>query len=179
MDTNFARSKNMILALRLIHMFAAAFLVGTAAFHFFLLRPALRLIPPAHGATVARRLGSLMIYLNWTALGLLLLSGILRLYLRGDLEPFLSLDLFAESHLRALALMSFAWLILLGLSSYMTILLRSHLAQSSAPAAATRGGNGGTQAEALLRLDLAQRLVVVISTLALLAGASMVDGGLF
>lgn len=165
----------MILTLRLIHMFAAAFLVGAAAFHFFLLRPALRLIPPAHGATLTRRLSSLTIYLGWASLGLLLVTGIGRLYLRGDLEAFLSLNLFAESHLRALALMSLAWLVILGLSLHMTLLLRSRLAKSSAAG----GGNGDTQAEALRRLDLMQLLLVIMATLALLAGASMVDGGLF
>jgi uncharacterized membrane protein len=169
----------MLLALRLIHIFAAAFLVGAAIFNYCLLRPALRLIPPAHGMVLTRKLGTLTTYLGWTALGLLFVSGFLRLYLRAELEVFLSLDLFTQSHLRALALMTFAWLVILVISFVMTFILRSRLAKSSAVVVAAGDKKKMTQAEACRRLDLLQLLIVIMSSLALLAGASMVDGGLF
>lgn len=168
----------MILTLRLVHIFSAAFLVGAAAFHYFLLRPALRLIPPAHGATLTRSLGVRAFYLYWGALVLLAMSGLLRLYLRGGLEAFLSLDLFAESHLRALALMSFAWLVILAIFSVMTVRLRSQLTGGAVTAPAGRA-SGTTGAQPVRWLDQMHLLLVIVSILAYLAGASMVEGGLF
>ena len=76
----------MLLTLRLIHIFSAAFLVGAGIFNYFLLRPTLRLIPPAHAVVVAQRVGTLFTYLGWTALVLLFLSGLSRLYMLGALN---------------------------------------------------------------------------------------------
>jgi hypothetical protein len=50
---------HMLFTLRLIYIFSAAFLMGSAIFNYFLLRPALRLIPPAHAVVVAQRGDSL------------------------------------------------------------------------------------------------------------------------
>ena len=77
---------HMLFTLRLIYIFSAAFLVGSAIFNYFLLRPALRLIPPAHAGVVAQRVGTLFTYLGWAALVLLFLRGLSRLYMLGALN---------------------------------------------------------------------------------------------
>ena len=99
----------MLLTLRLIHIFSAAFLVGAAIFNYFLLRPALRLIPPAHAVVVAQRVGTIFTYLGWTALVLLFLSGLSRLYMLGALNILTDLELYTTSYGRSLGFMILFW----------------------------------------------------------------------
>jgi uncharacterized membrane protein len=176
---NLATAIDMILTLRLIHMLAAGFMVGAAVFNYGLLRPAIRLIPPAHGLVIRRRVATVMTYLGWISLGLLLLTGLWRMYLRDELGAFLSLELFTESHLRALVLMSLAWLIIMGLCFVMMQMVRTQLTKGTGAAMAVADPKAMTQLQSLERLDRLELWILVLSTLALLGGASMVDGGLF
>jgi uncharacterized membrane protein len=173
----------MVQALRIIHILSAGVLVGSVIFNYFLLRPALRLIPPAHAVVIAQKVGTLFTYLGWSALGLLFLSGLWRLYIGGDLDVLISRELFAYGHSRSLALMIFSWFVTVVSSSIMTFSLRPKLMKkllvSSNPALADVEKRRLTQMEASRWLDRLQLLNVITSTLALLAGASIVDGGLF
>jgi uncharacterized membrane protein len=179
LDMNLATPNDMFMVLRVVHTFAAAFLVGAVIFYYFLVRPSLRLIPPAHGAVITRRLATLTVYLSWTGLALLIVSGLLRLYLREELAVFLSPELFTQSHYRALALMSVAWLLLVVITFFMMLVLRTRLAGTSSLAVPPGDKQNTTHAQGVRQLDLLYRLAVIASCLALLAGFSMIEGGLF
>lgn len=170
----------MLLTLRTIHILAAAFLVGAVIFNYFLLRPSLRLIPPAHAVVIAQRVGNLFTYLGWIALGLLVLSGFFRL---GDPMALLTLELYKTSYGRALGLMIFFWFLTVVSSTIMTFVLRPKLVRKlpvdSNPTLADVEKRRADQMAASAWLDRLQLLNVITSTLALIAGASVSLGGLF
>jgi uncharacterized membrane protein len=173
----------LLLILRLIHIIAVATLVGSVIFNYFLLRPTLKLIPPAHAVVIAQRVGSLFTYTGWTALILLFLSGLLRVYYTGRLWLLVSFDLYAHAPGRALALMLLFWLLTVASSTYMTFALRpklmKKLAVSSNPTLADVEKRRQDQMTSSARLDRFQLINLITSTLALIAGASIAMGGLF
>jgi len=173
----------LLLILRLIHVAAAATLVGSVIFNYFLLRPTLKLIPPAHAVVIAQRVGSLFTYTGWAALILLFLSGLLRIYFTGRLGLLVSFDLYAHSPGRALALMLLFWLLTVASSTYMTFALRPKLMKklivSSNPTLADVEKRRQDQMTASAWLDRLQLLNLITSTLAMIAGASVAMGGLF
>jgi uncharacterized membrane protein len=173
----------LLLTLKITHDVAAAVLVGSVIFNYFLLRPALPLIPPAHAVVIAQRVGNLFTYTGWTALGFLFLSGILRLYYGGNLGFIITLDLYTRGHGRSLALMIFFWFIAVVSSSIMTWVLRPRLIRklsvSSNPTLADVERRRATQMEASVWLDRFQLTNLIASILALIAGVSVAYGGLF
>jgi uncharacterized membrane protein len=180
---NFFQVLTLLLILRLIHVLAAATLVGSVIFNYFLLRPTLKLIPPAHAVVIAQRVGSLFTYTGWTALILLFLSGLLRVYFTDRLWLLVSFDLYAHAPGRALALMLLFWLLTVASSSYMTFALRPKLMKklivSSNPTLADVEKRRQDQMTASAWLDRLQLINLITSTLALIAGASIALGGLF
>jgi len=169
--------------LRLIHILAAATLVGSVIFNYFLLRPTLRLIPPAHAVVIAQRVGSLFTYTGWAALILLFLSGLLRLYFTGRLWLLVSLDLYAHAPGGSLAFMLLFWLLTVASSAYMTYALRPKLMKklsvSSNPTLADVEKRRQDQMAASAWLERLQLLNFITSTIAAIAGASIAAGGLF
>lgn len=170
----------MLLTLRVIHILAAGVLVGSVIFSYFLLRPALRLIPPAHAVVVAQRVGTLFTYLGWAALGLLFLSGLLRL---ADPLVVFRFHLYTSSYGRSLAMMILFWFLTVVSSTIMTFVLRPKLMKklsvSSNPTLADVEKRRASQIAASSWMDRLQFANAVTSTLALIAGASIAFGGLF
>lgn len=170
----------MLLTLRIIHIFAAATLVGSVIFNYFFLRPALNLIPPAHAVVIAQRVGTLFTYSGWTAYILLLLSGVLRLA-----DPFIVFkpNFYASSYGRSLGVMILSWFIAVVSSAIMTWILRPKLIKkltvSANPTLADVEKRRTTQMAASTWLDWLQLVIVIFASLALIAGASVGFGGLF
>ena len=173
----------LLFILRIIHDLAAASLVGSVIFNYFLLRPSLRLIPPAHAVVIAQRVGTLFTYTGWTSLVLLFLSGLLRLYYSGRLEFILTVDLYAHGPGRSLALMILFWFITVVSSTIMTFALRPKLMKKltviANPTLADVEKRRATQIASSTWLDRLQLLNVVTSILALIAGVAIAYGGLF
>jgi uncharacterized membrane protein len=173
----------MLFTLRLIHDLAAAFWIGSVLFNYFLLRPALLLIPAAHAVVISQRVGTIFLYTGWTALVLLFLSGLSRLYLMGDLGTIVSLELFVYGHGRALALMMIAWLITVVDVAIISFVLRPRLIQkltvSSNPSFADVEKRRAAQVAAYRWLERLNLINVASATIALMAGASITEGGLF
>lgn len=117
----------MLVLLTLIHIFSAAFLVGSASFNFFFLRRTLKLIPPAHARVVAQRVCTIFTFLGGTALVLLLLSGLSRLDTLGALTILTDPELYARSYERSLGFMILFWLLPAASSIYVTFVLRPKL----------------------------------------------------
>jgi len=170
----------MLVTLRIIHILSAAVLVGSVFFNYFLLRPALRLIPPAHAVVVAQRVGTVFTYSGWAALILLFLSGALRL---PSLTVIFQPDFYTAGYGRAVALMIFLWFLTVVSSTIMTFVLRPKLMRkltvNSNPTLADVEKRRADQIAASTWLDRLQLANVITSTLALIAGASGVYGGLF
>lgn len=173
----------LLFILRVIHDFAAATLVGSVIFNYFLLRPALRLIPPAHAVVVAQRVGTVFTYTGWASLILLFLSGLLRLYYTGRLGFIFTLDLYAHAPGRSLALMIFFWFVTVLSSTIMTFTLRPKLMKkliiSANPTLADVEKRRATQIAASAWLDRLQLSNVITAIIAMLAGVAIAYGGLF
>jgi uncharacterized membrane protein len=172
----------LLLILRIIHILAASYLLGSSVYGYYLLRPALTLIPPAHSVVIAQRVGTLFTYTGWTAMVLVFLSGIFRVYLTGRLPLLFSLDLYAHGPGRALALMIFFWLVSVVSSSIMTFALRPRLIRkllvSSNPTLADVEKRRTTQIAASKWLENLQLVNLIAWTLSAIFGASVSLGGI-
>jgi len=174
---------HMLLTSRLIQIFSTAFLLGAAIFNYFLLRPALRLIPPAHAVVVAQRVGTLFTYLGWTALVLLFLSGLSRLYMLGALSILTDLELYTTSYGRWLGFMILFWFPTVASSVYMTFVLRprlmNKLSVSANPTLADVEKRRAAQMSSSTLLDRFQLANIITAILALISGTSLLHNGLF
>ena len=173
----------MLLALRLIHIFSAAFLVGAAISSYFPLRPALRLIPQAHAVVVAQSVGTIFTCLGWTALVLLFLSGLSRLYMLGALNILTDLELYTTSYGRSLGFMILFWFLTVASSVYMTFVLRprlmNKLSVSANPTLADVERRRAAQMSSSTLLDRFQLANIITAILALISGTSLLHNGLF
>jgi len=171
-----------MLTLRIVHDVAGAFWVGAVIFNYFLLRPALTLIPPAHAVVVLQRVGTLFLYTGWTALGLVILTGGLRLYLT-DPWAIVTPGIYATSYGRSLAVMIFFWFLNVVNVALITFVLRPRLirklSSGAMPSLSDVEKRRLTQIAASGWLDRLNLMNVITATLALIAGASIGYGGLF
>jgi len=172
----------MLLTLRLIQIFSAATLVGAAIFNYFLLRPALRLIPPAHAVVVAQRVGTIFTYLGWTALVLLFLSGLSRPYMLGALNILTDLELYTTSYGRSPGFMILFWFLTVASSAYMTFVLRASLMNklpvNANPTLADVERRRPAQMSSVTLLDRFQ-LANIITAIIAISGTSLLHNGLF
>jgi uncharacterized membrane protein len=173
----------MQFTMRLIHDTAAAFWLGSVLFNYFFLRPALLLIPAAHAVVISQRVGTIFLYTGWSALALLFLSGLARLYLMGDLAVMVSPALLIYGHGRSLALMLIAWLMVVVNVAIISFVLRPRLIQkltvASNPSLADVEKRRAAQKTAYQWLERLNLINVAATTLAIMAGASIAEGGLF
>lgn len=171
----------LLLVLRVVHILAAAVLVGAVVFNYFLVRPALRLIPPAHAVVIAQRVGTSFTVLGWVALGLLFLTGALRVLLQGLLGALLSVHVFTTGHGRSLGLMVFFWFVTVVTSAVMTFVLRPTLMRKLSVRSSPQLGDVARRQAAQLAaagwMERLQLVAVIASTAALVAGASVLLGG--
>jgi len=172
----------LLFILKIVHNLAAAFWIGSVVFNHFLVRPALRLIPAAHAVVIAQRVGTLFLYTGWTALGLLLLTGLLRLYYDGRLFLLFSLSLYTQPPGRSLLLMILCWLVIVTNVAIISFVLRprliSKLLVTSNPRLADVEKRRAAQIAASLWLDRLNLINVIVSILALIGGVSVIYGGL-
>lgn len=173
----------LLMLLRIVHVMAAVLFVGAAIFTSFLVRPTLRLVPPASAAVIAHRLGTWFAVLGWVILIVLPLTGVGRLYLQGMLGALISWDFYTTGYGRGLAIMIVSWLATSVTWALMTLMLRQEVMTAApvtsnpGPAAiGTRRGEGLVSSARIERLQLA---AVISSTIALIAGSSVLFGGLF
>ncbi|MFQ5874304.1 MAG: hypothetical protein ACE5JL_10950, partial [Dehalococcoidia bacterium] len=125
--------QEVLLALRIVHILAAVVFLGGVFFYYFLLRPTLNRIPPAHAVVVNQRVGKLYAITAFTTLGLLVASGVLRLYFVGILDNALTGQFYASAYGRWFAVMIFGWLIATADTLIMTLVLRPRLLRKYPP----------------------------------------------
>ena len=96
----------------IVHILAAIALVGMMIFYVFILTPALARVPPAHAAVIGDKVGSMLAVLGPVTLAALGVSGFFRLAESNLLRGFLGPTFFSSWYGWAVAVMFFAWLVL-------------------------------------------------------------------
>jgi hypothetical protein len=106
---------NLIYKLSLVvHIYSAIVLVGSMFFNAFILGPALKRIPPAQAATVGDKIGAGLRVAGPVSLGLLGLTGFLRLQYNHMLwAKFFSLSFMTTSYGSRIWLMFTSWFVLM------------------------------------------------------------------
>lgn len=174
---------NPLVILRDLHILAAAVLIGGAVFNYFLLRPALRLIPAAHAVVIGQHVGTYFTWVGWGSLVLLGLTGTVRMLYIGNLSSLIMPEYYAAPPGRAVGLMILAWLVAVGSATWMTLMLRpvlmSKLTVNSNPDLAAVEKRRNAQMAASKWLDRLQLVNVIFSSIAAIAGGAASYGGLF
>jgi len=175
-------SKEVLLTLRIIHIGSAVVLVGGVFFNHFVLRPALTRIPPPQQGIVSAAIGNFFVYLAWTTLALLIASGLLRLHAMGTLSLLGKASFWDSSYGRWFAIMIGGWLVATLDATFLTFIARPTIMRRlpllpHPPATAAQD-----QRETQMRMGKwVERLVLlnlIATVVALIAGASLVYGGL-
>lgn len=172
----------LMLIVRAVHVLSAIILVGAIVFNYVFLRPALNKIPPAHSVVVSQRVGTVFTIIGLTSLGLLLATGLTRLFLVGLWGYLLDPTFYLDRYGRWLAVMLVGWIAVLTDSLTMTFLLRPKLMQKLPldpnPTLADVEKRRTTQLNASTLLDRLQLINLIFGALAALAGATLMLGGL-
>ncbi len=175
--------REVLLALRIIHIMATVFFVGGVFFSYFFVRPTLNRIPPPHAVVVNQQVGKLFSWLALTTLSLLVISGVLRLYFVGRLENALTGQFYTSSYGIWFAVMVFGWLVATVDALILTLVLRPKVVRKYPP------DTNPTKDEVMQRrlsqynlsiwMDRLSLVGFVSGFAAILAGASLMFGGLF
>lgn len=183
MSSDLFSTAGLLLILRIFHVLAACALVGSVAFHYLILRRAFGLIPPAYAVVIGQRVGTEFNYLGWAALGTLGATGVARTLIDGRLFQLLTPEFYGGGANRSLALMIVGWAVSVAAAAAMTILLRpvlmGKLPWRSEPDLAAVVKRRDAQTTASLWMGRLQVVTLAFSTLAVVAGASVMYGGLF
>jgi len=95
-----------------VHIYSAIVLVGSMFFNAFILGPALKRIPPAQAATVGDKIGAGLRVAGPVSLGLLVVTGLLRLKYMHLLGKFFSWSFMSTQYGSRLWLMFLSWFVL-------------------------------------------------------------------
>lgn len=165
-----------------LHDLAFAVYVGGAIAMEFILNPAQATIPPAQAQIMGQKTSDRFLLLVWISLALLLVTGFVRLHLRGFIgwDPAWNWALSWDyAYGRTMYLMLIIWVLLVINGALITFWLRPTLTRKLAPgsgqAQVTADRNAKLQAatwiQHLTRADL------VLALIAMLLGASLIRGG--
>jgi uncharacterized membrane protein len=167
-----------------VHDISIAVYIGGAVAMEFVLGPAQASIPPAQAQVMGRKTADRFLWLVWASLGLILLTGVLRLermdMISGSWPFFESPLVVSESYGRTVLAMFFLWCVLALNGALITFYFRPRLAgrltarTSATQVSASQAAKvaAATWVQWLTRLDLAVALVIA------LMGASLKWGGL-
>lgn len=174
----------LFLSSAFIHDLSVAVYLGGAVAMEFILAPAQGAIPPAQAQVMGEKTSQRFLVLVWISLILILITGVLRLYLKGMIGgasmfvPPLTLD---YSYGRTAFALFIVWLILMINGALITFVFRPKLTGKVAAGVsrdqADRSRDGkmfaATWIQHLTRIDL------VLAVIAVLLGASLLRGGMF
>jgi len=163
-----------------LHLLGVAGYLGGSFTMEVVLAPAQKAIPPAQAQVMGAKTADRFLLVAWGSLGLLGLSGLLRLFAMEQQAIFTSGGLFSSSYGRSLFGMMFLWLVLVINGLIITFVFRPKLkARTAAKGTSTQvqAHQQGQLAAAkwigrLTRIDLAIAFIVV------LFGSSLRYGGL-
>lgn len=170
------------LSMCFLHDLALAVYVGGAIAMEFILNPAQATIPPAQAQILGQKTSDRFLLLVWISLALLLITGLVRLHLRGFFgwDPVWNWAISWDyAYGRTMYLMLIIWALLVINGGLITFWLRPTLTRKIAP--------GSSQAEvtkdrdakmsAAVWIQNLTRADLVLALLAMLLGASLIRGG--
>lgn len=162
-----------------LHALGVAAYLGGAITMEFVVGPAQKAIPPAQQAVMGEKTANRFLVIAWSALGLIFVSGILRLY-STDKDQFLTSErLWDTMYGRTLLAMLILWAVLVVNGAIITFVLRPKLqgrmgagvAAAQAQARQQQMMGAATWIERLTRVDLG------IAVLVAFLGSSLAFGG--
>ena len=173
----------LLMTLQAVHILAAVGLIGASVYNFFILRPALRAIPPPQAVVISQKTGLSLAILIWIALGLLVSSGVYRLYLMELLGDVFTVDFYSRQYGRWLVVMMGGFLATLVIAAVITFQLRPALIRKlsvdSQPGPADMVRRQQLQMAYSQRLDYLSLASIIAAVIAALAGSSLRMGGWF
>ncbi len=163
-----------------LHVLGVATYLGGSIIMEFVVGPAQKAIPPAQAQVMGQKTADRFLVLVWSALGLIIASGILRLYSTGTESFLFGENLWDTGYGRTLLLMVFLWCVLVVNGSIITFRLRPKLAGRTGAGVSAQQAQAHQQSqiqaatwlERITRIDLGVALVVA------LCGSALQFGGL-
>lgn len=161
-----------------LHVLGVAVYLGGSIIMEFVVGPAQKAIPPAQAQVMGKKTADRFLVFVWSALGLIVISGIMRLYSTGTEMFITGAALWDNSYGRTLLAMVILWCVLVINGSIITFVLRPRLVgRTGAGVSATQvtaHQEGQMKAaewvERISRIDLGIALVVALLGTALQFG---------
>lgn len=167
-----------------LHDIAIAVYIGGAVAMEYVLNPAQRAIPPAQAQVMGQKTADRFLWLVWGSLGLILVTGALRLERAQMLDwewPFFSgLLTLSQPYGRTVLVMFLIWCILVINGLIITFVLRPRLAGklSARTTASGVAAAQGSKMQAATWVERLTRFDIVAAVAAALLGVSLASGGL-
>lgn len=167
-----------------LHDLSVAVYIGGAVAMEFVLGPAQAAIPPAQAQVMGQKTSDRFLWLAWSSLALIFVTGVLRLQqmdMIGFSWPFFESPLvLSESYGRTLLAMFILWCALVVNGALVTLRFRPRLAGKITPgtSAAQVTASQGARMEAATWIQRLTRADLVIAVVVALLGASLKWGGL-
>lgn len=161
-----------------LHVLGVATYLGGSIIMEFVVGPAQKAIPPAQAQVMGKKTADRFLVFAWSALGLIVISGIMRLYSTGTEMFITGAALWDSAYGRTLMTMVILWFVLVINGSIITFVLRPKLVgRTGAGVSATQvqaHQQGQIQAaawvERITRIDLGIAMVVALLGTALQFG---------
>lgn len=162
-----------------LHLLGMAAYVGGALVMELVVAPAQKAIPPAQQQIMGERTGDRFLWVVWTSLALLLVSGILQTFPAHNEKMLTGDGLFDSSYGRTLFVMIVLWAVLVVNGAIITFVLRPKLKgkMSSQTAALQAQARTGEMVKAAERITLLTRVDLGIALFLPFVGAALIRGG--
>ncbi len=119
--------------LKTIHLLAVIALVGGTFFNYTLVRPAQKAIPPPQAAIIATKVGKWFTWLVWSAIPIILVTGLLRLILMGRWNELFTIGFYGGQYGRWLLVTVTFWAVMVISASTITFYLNPALTRKLPP----------------------------------------------
>lgn len=163
-----------------LHVIGVATYLGGSIVMEFVVGPAQKAIPPAQAQVMGKKTADRFLVFAWSALALILLSGILRLYTFSDEGLLFGTPLWETPKGRTLMTMVILWCVLVVNGSIITFVLRPKLAGRSGAGASAAQAQSHQQGQvnAAVWLERITRVDLGIAFVVALLGTSLQFGGI-
>lgn len=162
-----------------LHVIGVATYLGGSLIMEFVVGPAQKAIPPAQAQVMGQKTADRFLVMVWSALTLIILSGILRLYSTSSEEMLFSDNLWDNEYGRTLLMMVSLWTVLVINGSIITFKLRPKLAgrTGAGVSAAQAQEHQQAQIKAAGLLEKITRADLVIALVIAFLGSALQFGG--
>lgn len=163
-----------------LHVIGVATYLGGSLIMEFVVGPAQKAIPPAQAQVMGQKTADRFLWFVWGALGLIFISGVMRLYSVNNESALFGSHLWDTTYGRTLLSMVTLWCVLVVNGAIITFVLRPRLAgrTSSGVSATQAQAHQKGQIQAATWLQRLTRVDLVIAFVVALLGAALQFGGI-